>query len=130
MRLLTALLTFALFGVCLAAKQSPDAMSADKEPVYQGKTLGHWIALARNKAPALRLEAVSALRNIGPKAVPALAELLKDKDRQIRQAAASALGEIGFDANPAVPTLIELLRDEEKEVRQAAVSALGKVHSR
>ena len=64
------------------------------------------------------------MEHIGPDAktaIPVLAELLKDKD--VRVAAAYALGGIGPDAKIAIPVLTELLKD--KNVRVAAASALG-----
>ena len=41
-----------------------------------------------------------------------LTELLKDKERSVRQAAADALGEIGPAAKMAIPALVRLLRDD------------------
>jgi hypothetical protein len=52
-------------------------------------------------------------------------EALKDKNWDVRQSAADALGNIG-DAS-AVPALIEALKDENKGVRGNAAGALGKI---
>ena len=59
--------------------------------------------------------------------MPALMELVKDKDANVRQAAASVLGSIGIEAKAAVPTLTDLLHDNDVQVRQAAAFALASV---
>jgi HEAT repeat protein len=74
--------------------------------------------------------AAIALLGIRPEAtaaIPALAELLRDKDKRVRWAAAEALGSMGPAARTAVPALTELLRDEDRPVRQAAAEALKKI---
>ena len=61
-------------------------------------------------------DAVVALGKIGPEAkdaVPALTELLNDKNENVRSAAAIALGGIGPAAKSAVPALTKLLKDGE-----------------
>jgi HEAT repeat protein len=76
-----------------------------------------------------RWQAARALRNIGSKAVLALVEALKDKDKGVRKAAAFALGLIGQEAKPAVSALIEALKDENDSVRSYAAEALGRIGS-
>jgi hypothetical protein len=67
-------------------------------------------------------------RQIGPAAVPALSEALKDKDGSVRISAASALHEIDpTTAKDAVPALIETLKDKDLETRHTAASALGEI---
>ena len=62
-----------------------------------------------------------------PKVAEAL-QALKDKDWQVRMAAAMALEEIGPRAALAVPDLIQTLeRDKREDVRRAAAEALGGV---
>jgi len=94
--------------------------------------------------PRVRLQAAVALSRIGQevaeiekpgerqtlknhltKAVSDLANLLDEKDPELRMAAASALGYIGPEAKPAVPALIALLREEDDESRAIAAFALG-----
>ena len=65
-----------------------------------------------------------ALGQIGPPAIPALVELLKDKDPAVRFAAAEGLGKIGPQAKIAVPALLPLLKDEDGIVRQFTEKAL------
>jgi HEAT repeat protein len=53
--------------------------------------------------------------------------LLRDRDGEIRQAAAEACGKIGPEAKTAIPALTELLKDKDGQVRQAATDALEKL---
>jgi HEAT repeat protein len=79
-----------------------------------------------------RAASARILGEIGPAAkdaAPALAEALKDTDRDVRQNAAQALGYIGPGAKVAAPALITALQDKESQVRRAAAFALGKVGS-
>jgi HEAT repeat protein len=59
--------------------------------------------------------------------VPALIQALGDKNENVRQAAAVALGEIGPEAKEAVPALTQMLEDEDKDVRQYTVEALREI---
>ena len=52
-----------------------------------------------------------------------------DKDEGIRANTASALGQIGPDAETAIPALTELLKDKVSLVRSSAAEALGKIGS-
>ena len=47
MKSLSFLLAVAFVGVCLGA--GPASTPQAKEPSYEGKTLGEWIALAKDK---------------------------------------------------------------------------------
>jgi HEAT repeat protein len=64
-------------------------------------------------------------------AIPALAELLRDKGRVVRAGAAGALWHIlGPEAKEAIPilnALTELLKNEREGVRQITVEVLGKI---
>ena len=73
---------------------------------------------------------VWALGAIGPEAVPGLIEALSNEYWEIRDAAASELGEIGPDASEAVPALTELLDDENASVRRSAAAALENIRSK
>ena len=56
--------------------------------------------------------AAEALVEIGPAAVLALEELLKDKDAGVRHVAVEALGKIGLAGKDAVPALTKLLEEQ------------------
>ena len=53
-----------------------------------------------------------------------LREALQDGKRQVRAAAAEALGEMGKKASPAIPLLEEAAKDFFEDVQKAAVEAL------
>ena len=68
-----------------------------KGAAYGGKTVGEWVVLTKHQDKRVRVDAVSALGEIGPAAkaaVPALTELLNDNDEDVRRAAASAVKKI------------------------------------
>jgi HEAT repeat protein len=78
----------------------------------------------------IRISAINALGEIGPKATPAkplMIRALEDKDWYVRKSAVEALGKIGPEAAPAVPTLIMVFRKEDKDVRVSAEKALKKL---
>ena len=125
MKPFTLLLTFTFAGVCLGAEKEPAKTSPKKEATVQGKTLGEWTIQAKDKDLKARIKAAEALGEMGPAAIPALIELLLDKDYEVRRAASSALKPIIGPA--AIPALTELLRD--KKVRSGATETLGKIGS-
>lgn len=70
--------------------------------------------------------AARALGLIGdPRAIPALAEALKDQDEIIRSVAAWALGEIGDES--AIPELLKVTRDSRQCVRNRASASLQRL---
>lgn len=70
-------------------------------------------------------KAVQALSHFGDKAVPILAQALKDANADVRYAAALALSDIGPAAKDAVPALVEALKDPVAKVRERTAYALG-----
>ncbi len=77
------------------------------------------------KEEGVRKEAAEALAKIGPSAVEPLIAALRDRDEDVRQWAAGALGKIG-DAR-AVEPLSAALKDTVAGVREWAAWALGKI---
>jgi HEAT repeat protein len=75
----------------------------------------------------VREAAAEALVQIGPKAVPHLAGALKGDAESGRLAAADALARLGPAAAPAVPALADALKDKSVDVRIRSAVALGKV---
>ncbi len=70
------------------------------------------------------------LSEIGPPAVPALIEELKNPDKNIQAGAADVLREIGPEAKDAVPALIQLFNDRgwvTDDIRRTAAYALGEI---
>ncbi len=97
MRAFSLLLSAILVGICLGAEQKPVSTGKEKEPVYQGKTLSEWNALAKDEKQNTRSEAAAALGKFGPAAIAALTELFRDTDAEVRDAAAKALKKIKKD---------------------------------
>ena len=60
-------------------------------------------------------------------AIPVLVEALRDKEAEVRDSAAEALGALGADAREAVTALLDLIKDKDEDVRQTAVEALKKI---
>jgi hypothetical protein len=71
--------------------------------------------------------AVDSLGRIGPKALPALVELLSGQDERLRAAAARAIAIMGPPAKDAVPDLTAALSDPSSRVRKYALRALGQM---
>lgn len=84
-----------------------------KEALYDGKPVSHWIAELKEKGEA-QGKAVKALASIGEPAVPALQKALKDSEGSIRVGAVIALANIGPKANAAIPDLIETFAEPER----------------
>ena len=82
----------------------------------------------KNRAVSVARQASEALGGLGPEAVPALLDVLKDKSSASAQShAADALGRIGPKAKAAVPLLSQTLKMDSKGVRRSAVRALGQI---
>jgi HEAT repeat protein len=76
-----------------------------------------------NPVPAIRFEAVKAAGELeAKKAVPRLIELLADSDREIQQAAAWSLGQIG--GKQAKEALRRVAQGKDEVLREAAEAAL------
>ena len=106
-----------LLLIVLVALLVSSRLKAAEEPVYEGKPASYWIKrLADSFVPneifgrPSKEGPMQALRSIGPAAVPAMIEALKDQSEYVRIAAAYALGEFRADAKAAVPALVESIR--------------------
>jgi HEAT repeat protein len=94
------------------------------------KTAEDWLSQLKDADVVARREAI---REVGgrtlaaDRAVPTLAELLRDESHYVRHDAAFALGKFGPDAKSAVPALTAALKDKDSAVRTAAADALKKI---
>jgi HEAT repeat protein len=118
----------------IAKLQSPDAKVRRLAAVALGKqkTTAAIPALAellKDKEYEVRDAAGSALARIGPKAVAALVDVLKNQDGNSRHAALRALASLGPNAKEALPALVAVLHDKDVDVRIHAAAALGKLKS-
>lgn len=75
----------------------------------------------------VRQTATDSLARIGPAAIPALIDALKDPNAEVRDRAAQALARMGPPARQAVPQLIAALQDPDWKVRRSAARALGQI---
>jgi HEAT repeat protein len=109
------------------------ATAQEKEPTYEGKTVSQWVERLKNRQDYYvfqRVAAAEALRKMGAAAkaaVPALADALRDRERDVQLAAAEALAKMGAEAQQAVPALCELLTNGDTRLGSAAADALGKM---
>jgi HEAT repeat protein len=71
--------------------------------------------------------AKDALGRIGPAAVPALLQTLRDPSADVRRKGVEVLGRMGDGATAAVPELVRLLDDPDPEVRKSAARTLGRI---
>jgi HEAT repeat protein len=69
----------------------------------------------------LGLQDWEGLRSLGPAAIPALGNALRDREKPVRARAVEVLGEIG--SPDAIPAIMQALRDANDEVRWQAVLA-------
>ena len=80
---------------------------------------------------AVRQAILRTLAKLGPDAVPALMEALKDKEDSIQAVALKSLGQIGPKAGQAVPAVKDMaLKASNPAVRSEAVVTLGKLRRR
>lgn len=68
---------------------------------------------------------IHELIKIGKPAIPAVTELMEDKNHLLRELAVKTLAEIGDQTT--VPAIIRALQDEKRRVRSAALAALKKL---
>jgi len=121
---LTVLTGAALVSLLLVGcgKSGPAPLSAE------GIDLQAELQRLQSNVVTNRQDALARIARLGPKAKPAVPQLikaLKDPDQVVRQLAAYALGQIGPDAKEAVPALKEAFQsDPAMKVKTAALNAL------
>src|SRR5262249_247160 len=117
--------------VLVVSSVRSDEKKVDPSP---SKSISQLLKELGNKTDSdIRFDAAEALGKKGPaakEAVSALIEALKDRDEDVRDAAAEALGLIlkeakAADAKAAVAALNEVLKDEKPGVRESAALSLG-----
>src|SRR5262245_7135091 len=104
-------INFFSFFACLFAcfYLAPSVIAQDDKQVEQ------LIQQLQVKDKHAQVAALDAVKRLGPKAqtaLPALTELLKDPDDDLRKGSAEAIGMIGAEARTAVPALTDALRDK------------------
>jgi HEAT repeat protein len=79
----------------------------------------------RDRLVAVRL--LPQRKGDADRAVPALAEALKDKSEDVRLSAAIGLGYFGEQAKDAIPALQAVQHDPDARIREAAGVALSRI---
>lgn len=97
-----------------------------------GDDVAGLVSALRAPDTARRLSAARGLGELGPyarSAVPALTEIVADRqnDIELRAAAATALGEVGPAAEPALPALIDALGSADARMSDAALVAMRRI---
>lgn len=129
-------------------------ISRGREPVYQGKPLGRWLAGYITSGSVIdvypEIETDEAVRRMGASAIPSLLRMLRARDSQFKRAlwwfsdrqhwiqirpfpavfttrqAATAFRALGGAASDAVPALIRIYRDNiSPDSQGACVEAMG-----
>ena len=86
--------------------------------------------LLKSRDEEIKSEVVIVLDQMDSKAVPALLELLKQEDLQIRRTAAWTIAHIiGPESKSVAPTLTQLINHEDRTIRLTAALAYWKVSS-
>lgn len=92
-----------------------------------------YIEQLNHSDPQKRIEAIRALGNRGIKATQKsavkLIDLLKDENKEVRQATIKSLGQMGVEGKRAGSHLIELLDDPDPDIRNAAALSLKRIGS-
>ncbi len=110
---LVSLLCLLACGGC-GRQKSTDQLLGDLKSTQEKDRLIAVRLLAQRKGDAAR-------------AVPALIEALKDKEKDIRLSAAIGLGYFGEQARDAIPALQAAQRDPDARIREAAGVALSRI---
>ncbi len=108
-------LLLCLLACCgCSKKKSTDALIADLKSPQEKDRL-----IAVRLLPERKAEAA--------KVVPALIDVLKGNDSDVRLSAAIGLGYFGEEAKEAIPTLQAAQRDRDARIREAAGKALSRI---
>lgn len=80
----------------------------------------------KSELPKERKKAVNDLQKQGPSALPLLAPVLEDVDREVRQEAVKAIAEIG--GQESIPLLIKATNDNDADVQILSVDGLVNIY--
>ena len=110
--------------------------AANGAPVYAEalaeigpKALPALLDILQKSKPAEAKWVLPVLQNFGPSAMPVLSEALQSTNPELRAAAAAAVGEMGRDGAVAAPRLFALSKDANPTVQTAALRALVALHA-
>lgn len=98
------------------------ALGRDEAPLH----LKNLVSLANDPIEPVRAAAAERLGWCGADALPGLAPLREDEAATVREAVATAYGEIGA-SEPIEWLILVASNDDDRQVREAAVAALGAI---
>jgi HEAT repeat protein len=115
----------------LEAARAADGASAYADALAQigPKALPALLDILQKSKPEQSKWVLRTLHSFGPPAVPVLGEALKSNNPEVRVAAANAVGEMGRDAVGAATPLFVLTKDSTPAVQAAAFRALVAIHA-
>jgi len=112
------------------------ARTAEGAPAYADalaqigpKALPALLDILQKNKPEESKWVLRILHSFGPPAVPVLGEALKSNSPEVRVSAANALAEMGHEADAAAKPLFVLIKDSSPAVQAAAFGALVAVHA-
>jgi serine/threonine protein kinase/tetratricopeptide (TPR) repeat protein len=117
-----------------ALAELPEAERREWRKLWEEVTIDVLRQVLKSQDATVQEMSAARLAELGPKAQPALPDLIKtlanpENSIKLRNLAALAIGRIGAAAHPAVPTLAKMLNSKEPlEVRQSAAEALVKIN--
>ncbi len=100
------------------------------------KTVPYLLKVSADNDPSVRKAVKEALDKIDPvwqqskttdKSISKFVQELTNEDWRVRNAAASALGQIESASADAIPRLLKMLTDKDREVRRTATESLNKI---
>jgi len=100
------------------------------------KTVPYLLKVSADNDPSVRKAVKDALDKIDPKwqqskttdkSITNFVQGLTNEDWRVRNAAASALGQIESASAEAIPKLLKMLTDKDREVRRTAAESLNKI---
>jgi HEAT repeat protein len=118
----------ALVVVLLSFMTCVHASAAD-EPTHDGKKLSDWVQLLRKSDATPGSPLAKALLAIGKPAVPAVAELLRDRDEAVRSRAVFALALLlRARVDEAFAPLLHAVNDADTRVSGTALAQIAASH--
>lgn len=109
------------------AKKNIAYVFANLKPAPHKSAAPALVSLLNDPSTDTRSDAATALKNLGPAAVPDLLELLSSKDMQTFVATMDLLKHFGPKANTAVPVLTQVMANSEPARSMIAASTILRI---
>jgi HEAT repeat protein len=118
------------FILLLLTFLNPTLTQGGDDPILQGRSFEDWEKDLKSNEPNKKIPAIVVMGLLGPKAketVPAICLALRDRDVEMRVAAAEALGRIGPD-DQSFAALLTAEADPDPDVRRIVGVALARLY--